>query len=113
MIGKILWLLTTLLLAYIQLAEAQQPKTAPRIGWLAFGISRADRSRHSSNVYARWGGSKELRLNAGTQTRATLALKEIAAELVRFKVDLMVVRDPVGIRPAMRATNTIPIIIAS
>ena len=39
MIGKILWLLATLLLAHVQLAEAQQPKKVPRIGWLAFGDS--------------------------------------------------------------------------
>ena len=42
MIGKILWLLATLLLAHVQLAEAQQPKKVPRIGWLVFVNSKAD-----------------------------------------------------------------------
>ena len=42
MIEKILWLLATLLLAHIQLAEAQKPKKVPRIGWLAFGTSSAE-----------------------------------------------------------------------
>jgi predicted small integral membrane protein len=45
MIGKIPWLIATLLLAYIQLAEAQQPKKIPRIGWLTFGTSKSDRHR--------------------------------------------------------------------
>ena len=34
MIGKILWLLATLLLGDVQLAEAQQPKKVSRIGLL-------------------------------------------------------------------------------
>ena len=45
MIGKILWLLATLLLAHVQLAEAQQPNKVPRIGWLAFGHPKTDRQQ--------------------------------------------------------------------
>ena len=38
-------------------------------------------------------------------------LKEFAAELVRLKVDVIIVRDSVAIDTAMQATNTIPIIM--
>ena len=35
MIRRILWLLATLLLAHVQLAEAQQIKKVPRIGFMS------------------------------------------------------------------------------
>jgi hypothetical protein len=38
MIRKILWLLATLLLAHVQVAEAQQPEKTPRIGFLSGGF---------------------------------------------------------------------------
>jgi putative tryptophan/tyrosine transport system substrate-binding protein len=38
-------------------------------------------------------------------------LSDLAADLVRLKVDVIVVRDAVGIRPVMQATKTIPIVM--
>jgi putative ABC transport system substrate-binding protein len=35
--GTLLWLLTVLLLAFIHLAEAQQPAKVPRVGHLSVG----------------------------------------------------------------------------
>ncbi len=40
-------------------------------------------------------------------------LPALAAELVRLKVDVMVLAGPASIRPAKEATNTIPIVMAN
>ena len=45
MIGKILWLLVALLLARVQLAEAQQPANVPRVGYLTAKSPSAVASR--------------------------------------------------------------------
>ena len=113
MIEKILWLLATLLLAHVQLAEAQQPKKVPRIGWLAFGTPTLDRQQpffeglHSLG----WIEGKNMRIERRYANESYTRLGEIAAELVRLKVNLIVVRDSIAIRPAMRASNTIPIVM--
>ena len=39
-------------------------------------------------------------------------LPDLAAELVRLRVDVIVALDSVAIRPAMEATKTIPIVMA-
>ena len=44
MIRKLLWLLTVLLLASIRLAEAQQLKMVPRIGYLGGGSPELEKA---------------------------------------------------------------------
>jgi putative tryptophan/tyrosine transport system substrate-binding protein len=113
MIGKILWLLATLLLAHVQLAEAQQPKKVPRIGWLAFGNPKADRQQTFFEGLRSlgWVEGKNITIERRYANGSYTLLPEIAAELVRLKVDVIVVRDSVAIGPAMRASNTIPIVM--
>jgi putative ABC transport system substrate-binding protein len=98
-------------------AEAQQPKKVPRIGYLltgnaasvsarAEGIRMALRERgyiEGQNIAA------EYRYAEGKLDR----LPELAAELVRLQVDIIVVTggDP-DIRAAKNATKTIPIVMA-
>ena len=64
-------------------------------------------------VYDLWGGLKEktLRFERRYANGSYTPLPEIAAELVRLKVDVIVVRDSVAIGPAMRASSTIPIVM--
>jgi ABC-type uncharacterized transport system substrate-binding protein len=111
MIRKILWLLATLLL--VQLAEAQQPKKVPRIGWLAFGTPRLDPQQPFFEGIRSfgWVEGKNIAIERQYANESYTRLGELAAELVRLKVDVIVARDSVAIGPAMRASNTIPIVM--
>src|SRR5215471_17839693 len=110
------FLVAVMLLAGAVLAEAQQPAKIPRIGYL----SNADPATDS----ARAGGLRlalrelgyiegqniaiEYRFAEGKVDRAS----ELAAELVRLKVDIIVVASgDVTIRAAKNATKTIPIVM--
>jgi putative ABC transport system substrate-binding protein len=108
--------LTVLFLAAVHFAHAQQPKKIPRIGYLspfdparesarAEGIRLALRERsyiEGQNI------ATEYRYAEGNPDRAS----ELAAELVRLKVDLIVVAGgDLWIRAAKNATKTIPIVI--
>jgi ABC-type uncharacterized transport system substrate-binding protein len=110
------WLLITVLLTTAPSAQAQQPKKVPRIGYLV-GTDRASESTRSEVVRLalRERGyiegqniAIEYRYAEGKIDRAP----EHAAELVRLKVDLIVVAGGgIWIRAAMNATKTIPIVM--
>jgi putative tryptophan/tyrosine transport system substrate-binding protein len=110
-------LLITLILALVHLAEAQQPKKVPRIGLL---------SSFSPSVTALWHEafrqglrdlgwvegkniSIEYRYAEGRNDR----LPELAADLVRLKVDIIVAAVTQDVRAAENATEVIPIVMAS
>ena len=97
-------------------AEAQQPKKVPRIGYL----SSFDPARESTRAEAIRLALRELgyvegqniaieyRYAEGKLDRAA----ELAAELVRLKVDIIVAAGgALPIRAAMNATKTIPIVM--
>jgi putative ABC transport system substrate-binding protein len=113
MIGKILWLLATLLLTHAHLAEAQQPKKVPRVGLLAFGNPKADRQEPflESLRSLGWVEGKNIVIERRFANENYTRVQENAAELVRLNVDVIVVRDSVASGPAMRASNTIPIVM--
>jgi ABC-type uncharacterized transport system substrate-binding protein len=108
--------LGALLLALYASAEAQQPKKIPRIGYLSGTDAAADSPRSEPfRVALRELGyiegqniATEYRYAEGKRSR----LPEFAAELVRLKVDVIVVAggDSV-IRAAMNATKTIPLVL--
>src|SRR5215475_1519916 len=111
--------LCAMLLALCASAEAQQPKKVPRIGYLsssdaATEFTRAEAIRlalrelgfiegQNIAIEYRYGGGR------GNEDRVL----QLASELVRLKVDIIVVAGggPV-IRAAMNATKTIPIVMA-
>ena len=111
----LIWLLVTLLLTTARLAEAQQPKKIQRVGYLsssdpAQDSARAEATRLALREFGYIEGQNiviEYRYAEGKLDR----LAELAAELVRLKVNLIVVAggDSV-ILPAMKATKTIPLI---
>jgi putative tryptophan/tyrosine transport system substrate-binding protein len=115
-IRKILWLLAILFLAHVQLVQAHQPKKVPRLGYLsntdaATDSPRAEGIRLALRELGYIEGQNigiEYRYAEGRPDRAP----ELAAELVRLKVDIIVVAsgDP-WIRAAKNATKTIPIVI--
>ena len=116
MIPKILFLLlTTVLLTTASLADAQQPKKVPRIGFL-FSTSP---SLSSARLEAFRQGLRELGYVEGKNiaieyryAEGTLdLLPALAAELVRLKVDVIVTGGQGITRAAKEATATIPIVM--
>ena len=108
--------LCAMLLALCHPAEAQQPKKVPRIGYLA----GADPARESARAAAIRLALRELGYiegqNIATEYRYAEGkvdrAPELAAELVRLKVDIIVVAaGDLEIRAAKNATKTIPIVM--
>jgi len=109
-----LWLVAlSLVVAAIALTEAQQPGKAPRIGYLlAAGYPETPRRdafrqglrdlgyEEGKNIVIEWRAAE------GKLDR----LDELAAELVRLKVDVFVASGNSVVRAAKRATTTIPIV---
>jgi putative ABC transport system substrate-binding protein len=96
-------------------AEAQQMKAPPRIGFLAGG-SRASDSLLIEAFWRRMNGlgyheGKNVTAEYGFAEGAVEQLPELAAELVRLDVDL-IVGPGSGARAAKQVTSTIPIVIA-
>jgi putative ABC transport system substrate-binding protein len=114
-LGKILvWLLATVLLTTASLATAQQAKKMPRIGYLA-GDS------HSPSHGAFRQGLKDFGYLEGQNILIEWRyaedksdrFPELAAELVRLKLDAIVAANAAAVWALKRATTTIPIVVAS
>ena len=109
-------LVAVVLLAVGVIAEAQQPKKVPRIGYLsardpASESTRSEAIRLALRELGYIEGQNiaiEYRYAEGKRDR----LPELAAELVRLKVDIIVVAGGDRlIRAAKNATKTIPIVM--
>jgi putative ABC transport system substrate-binding protein len=106
----------TLIATFAHLADAQQPTKIPRIGYLGVTSPSAVAARteafrqglrelgyvEGKNIVIEW------RYAEGKPDR----LSELAAELVRLKVDVIVTGGPQATRPAKETTVTIPIVMA-
>jgi putative tryptophan/tyrosine transport system substrate-binding protein len=109
-------LVAVILLTVAVVTEAQQPKKVPRLGYLssfepAAESARAEGIRLALRERGHIEGQNitiEYRYAEGKRDRAT----ELAAELVRLKVDIIVVAGGTGIiQAAKNATKTIPIVM--
>jgi putative ABC transport system substrate-binding protein len=117
--AKILvYALPALILAAIHLAEAQQVGKVPRIGILMPGSSafptsaRYDSFRQGLRELGYIEGKNifiEIRYAEGKQDR----LSDIATELVKLKVDVIVTSTRPGVLTAKNATSAIPIVFAA
>jgi putative ABC transport system substrate-binding protein len=108
--------IAVILLAVAVTAEAQQPKKILRIGVLVGGSVSSDSARiealrqglrelgyvEGKNIVIEW------RYGDGKLDR----LPALAAELVRFKIDVIVTGGPAPTRAAKETTSTIPIVMA-
>jgi putative ABC transport system substrate-binding protein len=112
----IVCLLTGCLMTVALSAEAQQPNKVPRIGYISSGntageATRAEAIRMALRELGYIEGQNiiiEYRYGEGKREK----LPEAAAELVRLKVDLIVVAGGASpIRAAMNATKTVPIVM--
>jgi putative ABC transport system substrate-binding protein len=115
--AKILvYALPALILAIIHLAEAQQPKKVPRIGYLG----ATSRSTNPARIEAFRQGLSELGYVEGKNIVIEYRFAEgkldrfpaLASELVRLKVDVVLTGGPIATRSAKQATATIPIVMA-
>ena len=111
-------ILTVVLLALGMIAEAQQPKKVSRLGYLsaldpASESARAEGIRLALRELGYVEGQNiafEYRYSEGKRDQ----LPELAAELVRLKVDLILVTGGASpIQAAKNATKTIPIVMGS
>ena len=109
--------LTALILAFIHLADAQNPAKVYRIGFLLPSNTSATASR----VEAFRQGLKELGYEEGRNfvlerrygESKMGRLPELAGELVRLRVDLIVAATDPSIRAVKQTTQTIPIVMAT
>ena len=108
--------LCAMLFALCSVAEAQQPKKVPHVGYLTVSSLSSNASRNEAfrqgmrelgyvegkNIVIEWrsGEGKVERKN------------ELVAELVRLRVDVIVTSGPTMTRAAQQATATIPIVMA-
>ena len=108
-------LVAVVLLAVAVIAEAQEPKKVPRIGYLssvdpATEATRSEPFRLALRERGYIEGQNiaiEYRYAEGKQDR----LLELDAELVRLKVDIIVVGGGNWVQAAKNATKTIPIVM--
>src|SRR5947208_3507525 len=108
--------LLTVFLITGSLAEAQQPKKVPRIGYLGATSASSESLRHEAFRQ----GLREVGYIEGQNITIEYRYAEgkldrlpaLAAELVALKVDVIVTGGPQATRPAKKATATIPIVMA-
>jgi putative ABC transport system substrate-binding protein len=113
---SLFWLLTTVLLTTAPLAAAQQPTKVPRIAYLSSSYpASASTGSEGVRLALRERGHVEGQ-NIATEYRYAEGkldrFSELAAEVVRLKVDIIVVAGgTIYVRAAMNATKTIPIVM--
>src|SRR4030095_7868947 len=115
--AKILvYALPALILTIIHLAEAQQAKKVPRIGLLAFATPEVDRQSQQPFLEGLrdlgWIEGQNIAIERRYANESRNRLPDLAADLVRLRVDGIVVNNSAAIRPAMEATKMIPTVMA-
>ena len=113
--GVLSILVVVVLLAVAVIVEAQQPKKVPRIGFLGATSASANSARNEAFRQ----GLRELGYIEGKNIVIEYRyadgkfdrLPDLAAELVRPKVEVIVTGGPQSTRPAKGATGTIPIVM--
>ncbi len=112
-----LWLLATLFLANVSLAAAQQAGKVFRIGFLdsstAAGSAVLLEAFRQELTKLGWIEGKNVTVEYRFAEQKPERLPELAADLVRLKVDLIVVFGGAEALAAKGATSTIPIVMTN
>jgi putative tryptophan/tyrosine transport system substrate-binding protein len=118
--GKVLktLILVTFMLVFVPLAEAQQPKKVPRIGYVS---ASGDPKTPGPNLEAFRQGLRDLGYIEGKNILVEFRYAEgkldripgLVAELVQLNVDVLVVGVLTAFRAAKQATKTIPIVMVT
>src|SRR5215475_11836568 len=108
----LIFLVATMLLASVYLAEAQQPPKIPRIGFLTSvaGDPATEAFRQSLRELGYVEG-KDILIEYRYAEWGPQRLSGLAEELVRLKVDVIVTTATEPSLAAQRATKTIPIVM--
>src|SRR5919108_1596632 len=112
-------LLVTLILAILMAplaTKAQPPAKVPRIGWLSLGAPSP-----TPNPYLRdalqglrelgWVEGQNIAIESRYAEGQPDRLPDLAAELVRLQVDVILAGNPLAARAAKHATSELPIVI--
>ena len=101
-------------------AEAQQPTKVHRIGWLSADVSPPSSAPQAREETFRQGlrdlgyvEGQNLVIESRYAEGSAERLPDLAAELVRLQVEVLVAGGAPAIRAAQHATRTIPIVMAS
>jgi putative ABC transport system substrate-binding protein len=110
-------LVVGLALASIHLANAQQPEKTTRIGYLdnstAAGSAELLEAFRKQMTQLGWVEGKNLTIEYGFgQGKGPDRLAELAVELVRLKLDVILVSGTSAALAAKKSTSTIPVVIA-
>ena len=109
--------LAVLLLALTFPAEAQQPKRIARIGWLEIS-SRNPEALRMIEMFRKglrdigWVEGQNVAIEYRFADGKAERLPDLAAELVRLKVDVIATHSGAPVRAAKQTTSTIPIVMA-
>ena len=108
--------LAALFLAAVSLAHGQQPERVRKIGYLTDGGPAPTPNQEAFRQGLRDLGyieGKTILIEYRYADGKVSRLPELAAELVRLKVDIIVVTNSAVARGAKKATSTIPIVMAN
>jgi ABC-type uncharacterized transport system substrate-binding protein len=105
-------LIVVVLLAVAVIAEAQQPKKVPRIGFLSAAPS-IDSAFLEGLRDLGYVDGKTIVIEHRSADGKLERLPELAADLVNLKVDIIVTQGTPSAQAAKKATNTIPIVMAT
>jgi putative tryptophan/tyrosine transport system substrate-binding protein len=110
-----LWLLATFFLANVSLADAQQTGKVPRIGLLdpstASGSAVLWEAFRQELSKLGWIEGKNITIEYRFAEQKLERLPELAADLVRLRVDLIVASGAPTPLAAKKATSTIPVVM--
>ena len=111
------WLLTIILVTGVPAADAQQSGKIFRIGFLdnstASSMAGILETFRQELRKLGWIEGKNITIEYRFAEQKNERLPELAADLVRSKVDLIVISGGATSFPAKKATNTIPIVMAA
>jgi ABC-type uncharacterized transport system substrate-binding protein len=110
---SLFWLLTTACLTTASIAEAQQPKKLPRIGYISndAGPELRERAFLQGLEDLRYFDGKNVHLDFRYAQRSEEKLKASAEGLAKLQVDIIVTTGSLVTRAAQQATKTIPIVM--
>ena len=115
--GVLSILFVVILLAIGVIADAQQPKKVPRIGYLGGVSLSANTARHE--VFRQglrdlhYVEGKNIVIDWRSADGKLERLPPLAAEMVRLKFDVIVTSGSTATRAVKEATNTIPVVMTN
>jgi putative ABC transport system substrate-binding protein len=100
-------------------AETQQPGKVPRIGFLATGAASDSRNALGRDAFYQalreldYVEGKNINIEHRYAEARSERLPELARELVRLKVDILVATDSAAAREAKQSTTSIPVVFTT